>query len=404
MRAGHFAFAYLALQAYLVNIANAQCPGNNVGWYVKWDTETCAENCDGGSPCGGCAMPWDTLYASAEMCCQNKLSRKHPGWCKAASEATAYNGSGNWYTKYEGAKCVKDCALADPSCGGIIEDAHVKLSNDNAVCCNANFNWVDEDLCVSNSNPASTGTNKWYAANPGGKCSRDCDGLGRGCTRVPDSHRDMYDTIEKCCAGAQSWVDEKYCFSRSVDSESTGWVVDSSSNTKCIKDSIAHNVPSAPIFDTPSQCCAAKLNWIDKDKCTADSQGIPYSTGEFYTDYAGKKCAQYCPETGNPGEEACGGDPPYATAPLFESAEECCMQTLSWLNLWGCVGRTHKEAPHSTNEWYAVWTPTPKCVRSCEVGPPDCGGLKENWQHGYGADAADKAACCSSMPWVPNCI
>ncbi len=42
-------------------------------WYVKFSANTCVQDCDGASPCGGYAESWDLLYDSKARCCDERL-------------------------------------------------------------------------------------------------------------------------------------------------------------------------------------------------------------------------------------------------------------------------------------------------------------------------------------------
>jgi len=54
-----------------------KCLGTNaVGtekWYVKYEANTCVQDCVGVSPCGGIAEAWDEVFSSKEQCCKEKL-------------------------------------------------------------------------------------------------------------------------------------------------------------------------------------------------------------------------------------------------------------------------------------------------------------------------------------------
>ena len=54
-----------------------KCLGTNaVGtetWYVKYEANTCVQDCVGVSPCGGIAEAWDEVFSSKEHCCKEKL-------------------------------------------------------------------------------------------------------------------------------------------------------------------------------------------------------------------------------------------------------------------------------------------------------------------------------------------
>mmetsp|Transcript_37443 Transcript_37443/g.67403 ORF Transcript_37443/g.67403 Transcript_37443/m.67403 type:complete len:138 (-) Transcript_37443:159-572(-) len=136
-----------------------------------------------------------------------------------------------------------------------------------------------------------------------------------------------------------------------------------------------------------------KLNWIDVNRCVADSQGISFHTNKFYVDYPGMKCARDCDAT-NP--LPCMGNPTDATATLFNTGLECC-ESITWWNLAECVAKTNGVPPLGSGQWYNDGG-LGFCVQDC-VGPAPCGGLKENWETGH----ASKSVCCSFVPWNPSC-
>ena len=54
-------------------------------WYVDWETYTCAQDCDGASPCGGLAQNWFETFSSVDECCRAKLPWMSISACRAAS-------------------------------------------------------------------------------------------------------------------------------------------------------------------------------------------------------------------------------------------------------------------------------------------------------------------------------
>jgi hypothetical protein len=42
-------------------------------WYVKYESETCVQDCTGGSNCGGIAESWLELFDSKNACCDAKM-------------------------------------------------------------------------------------------------------------------------------------------------------------------------------------------------------------------------------------------------------------------------------------------------------------------------------------------
>ena len=43
-------------------------------WYPNWTADTCVQDCEGASPCGGAAESWDDLYSSRDQCCSMRFS------------------------------------------------------------------------------------------------------------------------------------------------------------------------------------------------------------------------------------------------------------------------------------------------------------------------------------------
>jgi hypothetical protein len=89
----------------------------------------------------------------------------------------------------------------------------------------------------------------------------------------------------------------------------------------------------------------------------------------------------------------CGGIPSDELT-LFDDAEACCSEKLSWLSLEVCVANTNGVAPVGTNAWYVDWTLL-KCVQDCD-GTAPCGGLKGAFDTVYG----DSTKCCARISWV----
>ena len=42
-------------------------------WYVKYESNTCVQDCVGSSPCGGIAESWDEVFKDKKECCEKKL-------------------------------------------------------------------------------------------------------------------------------------------------------------------------------------------------------------------------------------------------------------------------------------------------------------------------------------------
>ena len=130
---------------------------------------------------------------------------------------------------YVNGRCVMDCDEATPGCGGIATTAAFTLYADAATCCSEKLGYLNADVCASNSNPASTGTGKYFANVQDSICVNDETGTcptGKTCAAATGSEV-LYDTIEECCAGSLGWVTADSCVSRSDGTEySTQWFVD----------------------------------------------------------------------------------------------------------------------------------------------------------------------------------
>ena len=313
--------------------------GNITGtlkWYVDYGNQMCVQDCPAdGASCGGLAALFEMLYDDETACCEEKLSYISAGLCQAKSLANGtYAGTNQWYVDYESNKCVQDCDMATPGCGGIIEDAGTTLYADAASCCTAKLSYIDADLCASNSDPTSTGTGKFYVDFQNSVCLEDSDtGVRTNASIV------LYDTLPECCTRALSWVDSAVCESRSNGTGYTNnWFVDYR-NEVCVQDCdpaggapcVALNDSSTTLYTTPLECCEAKLGWIDSATCDTLSQVLNLTgSGEYYVDWSLNKCVRDCL-----GKAPCGGlaaswEPRYATSAL------CCAE-LAWIDPDQCV-------------------------------------------------------------------
>jgi len=94
-------------------------------------------------------------------------------------------------------------------------------------CCEFHLWWQDD--CSAYDANGNGGipvhSNMYWADYDSGSCLRDCEpGQGFGCESVPPPIA-VYESVEACCSQGQSWVDPKYCISRSNGVYSNGWVV-----------------------------------------------------------------------------------------------------------------------------------------------------------------------------------
>lgn len=259
-------------------------------WFVSYEVgeERCFREClpEGGS-CGGLAHLDIELFDDAKTCCTNKLSYKSLSYCEVASTGSTYTGTSLYYVDYPNSRCVMDCDDAIADCGGIITDRSTELFNTVTECCDAKLPSLDQSLCLSRSNEASTGTGKYYSAPGSPVCLRDL-----GADQVENPSTPLYDTENECCSQAISWASLDFCTSRTNGQYSNKWYVADYSTQKCAKDCAAGGpscVPgtdaSATLYTTALECCQAKLGWLDAGECDAMSNDLtvePSYTGKFY--------------------------------------------------------------------------------------------------------------------------
>jgi hypothetical protein len=365
-------------------------------WFVSYKVgeERCYQDCpEGTGNCGGLADPDVQLFDNSTACCQTKLPHKRLAYCESVSGGNQWTGSGEFYPgmllnlivllmfmhvlinifkkDYFTSTCVADCDEATAGCGGIITDALSKrLFATAAECCEQTLPTIDPALCEDRS--SGTGTGKYYAEPGSPVCSQDS-----GLNRVANPNTRLYNDTNACCREALPWVSFGFCTSRSAGSYSDKWYVADYTTQTCAKDCAtggANCVPatymSIDLYDTSLECCRGKLSWLDSAICDANSNGTPIAstfTNKFYVDYASNACKQDCVETD---PAPCGGNPS-SDKTLFDSAESCCREKLSWLDLNLCVSNTNGVAPTGSNRYYVDWTIL-KCVKVGEMDSISC--------------------------------
>jgi len=203
-------------------------------------------------------------------------------------------------------------------------------------CCNQHFGWEGAfEICVGRGDPPAP-TDKSYANYESGTCFQDCAPGPFGCAIAPPPVQ-LYDTVEECCAESQPWVDLAYCESRSVGDLTEGWVVD----------------------------------WTNM------------------------KCVQDCdPDEGPPCAESIHAD---KWATIFETPEECCETSFTWVDTDACVADSEGIAQY-TDKFYIDTIAGFKCAQDCDIanGLP-CMGNPESYLQRFDT-AAD---CCNGgLGWL----
>jgi len=220
---------------------------------------------------------------------------------------------------------MKDCdpALGPPCSNSEHNDQSAPIFDTAKDCCDTSLSWVDADVCTSLSGsrgpaPTSTSSSSSSAISLSSSTSSSADGTGRQpegysgqffvdyrtgscfkdappcpdedftCEKVPPPV-DVYESIDECCKEGQSWVDFGFCTSRSVGDYTNGWVVDYRAE-KCMKD------------------CDPAL-------------GPPCSNSEHNDQ----------------------------SAPIFDTAKDCCDTSLSWVDADVCTSLSGSRGPAPTS-------------------------------------------------------
>lgn len=257
-------------------------------WYVDWKDDHCLQDCDVGvaASCGGRARNWDDLYDSASACCQYKLPYKNLQWCLGGSLGASYPGSGKFYVDSTNWICKKDCTPGGPldvnnDCGAIVTESWIDLYDTARECCQEKLGWQDPDFCNSQSDPSSSGTNKFYVIEQEKKCAQDCPSAGGAPCAGPPQHVStrLYDGAAECCKEKLSWLSLEKCLEATNGIPSAGgsgsgeWYIDWSLQM-CVKDCVTGmscgGLKSSwePGYANANACCN-KISWVPRHECHA---------------------------------------------------------------------------------------------------------------------------------------
>lgn len=104
-----------------------------------------------GLNCGGLVLAHLTTFSTAESCCSTMVPWISTSVCADESRPPYMAmGTNKFYVSYKDGKCVKDCPVGGPLCGGIAEESHQTLYDDADVCCAGQLWWLRDD-CLSRS-------------------------------------------------------------------------------------------------------------------------------------------------------------------------------------------------------------------------------------------------------------
>ena len=124
-----------------------------------------------------------------------------------------------FYANYKKESCVQSCPeeddlVVEANCGGLVSwwVPTYKLAKE---CCKHNFNWVNQEKCISQSTTgvesSYKGTYGWYINIKWDACVQDCPkDNGDDCNGPPVwSGKGLLDTKKECCDEYLFWAREE---------------------------------------------------------------------------------------------------------------------------------------------------------------------------------------------------
>ncbi|KAL7484709.1 hypothetical protein ACHAW6_011152 [Cyclotella cf. meneghiniana] len=384
-------------------------------FYVSYPDEKCLKDCPvGDSPeCGGTPSDLSTaLFETAAECCIEKLSYIDESLCSALS---LNKTTGQFYVSYPDEACKKDCPVGEaPECGGTPEDTSVALFETVEECCTEKLAYIDESLCVAIS--LNKTTNKFYVFYPDEVCKADCPvGDKPECGGTPEDSSDcpvgdapecggapedlstmLFDTVEECCVEKLSYIEKSLCTATSLNITTELFYV---LGEVCKKDCPVGDAPecggtpedtSTKLFKTVEECCTQKLAYIDGELCAALS--LNKTTDKFYVSYPDESCKKDCPVGDAP---ECGGTPHDLSTMLFDTAEDCCVAKLSYIDKRLCAAISTDQ---HTNLFYVSY-PDEACKKDCPAyDGGQCGGTPQDLSIRLFSTVSE--CCKEKLSWV----
>ncbi len=130
---------------------------------------------------------------------------------------------------------------------------------------------------------------------------------------------------------------------------------------------------SNSLYENLADCCASNFWWVNSGCLLRGGRDISLiNSEEYYVNYKASMCQQSC-VTGAEGENHvnCGGfAQPWMAQ--WETAAECCLQQLFWMDQSLCVAMSSNAPENRPVTWYVK---NQKCVKDCKVSSSDaeCG-------------------------------
>jgi hypothetical protein len=357
--------------AALSSLAGLDPPSGSLSWCQAYSTMAPEHYCKADGAVA--SYQESTLSTTIQDCCNNN----HGGnagmenTCLEVSTGVKARGNAEWYISPSNDKCIRNC------------------DTDNL------FNPSSDRLRYANTGTDYTDTEYEY----------ECGGLL--------TYQTSYGSLTTCCSTHFQNLIPDYCeYLAEVGSETgvaayagtgTKWYSDAS-NSICKKDcTVGSNTPVASpdpscggvitnsyiqLYDTAAACCSAELSWVSgcETKSTA-GEGEP--TELYWPDPSG--CREDCDTASN-----CASAP--STARLYATAEECCKQANSWVDLDYCKTRADpaftgtSAGSAGTNKWYVSYE-NGVCRNDCVTGDASC-ELADNGSLTF-FDTAE--SCCKAL-------
>lgn len=166
-------------------------------------------------------------------------------------------------------------------------------------------------------------------------------------------------SLDACCKRYYSW-DFFSCTGGTGTIPSGFYPNWDGTDTKCLNSTLTADSlpdymrknPDQWLNDKLESCCQKHYSWAYSD-CIALSGGNPSApaTRKWYVNHIEEICQQDCPEESG---GACGGlVNPWDT--LYETAENCCTEQLSWIVSATCEAQSNLTAVIGTSQWYVDW-------------------------------------------------
>ena len=154
----------------------------------------------------------------------------------------------------------------NPACGRIVEDTYIMLYDTPQQCCDAQYSWIDPDLCAARVTHSTI--DKYWPDSSKSLCVKDS-------VTPADLSASLYDSVSECCKNGIGWETEAACVAasdgsasyRGTDQYYVDWV-----KLKCVQDCEGAAPCGGPaasfnyLYGTANECCEL-LWWTEGNDC-----------------------------------------------------------------------------------------------------------------------------------------